>query len=149
MRKLQCKRGFTIVELLVGLAIIGILCLAAIPVFMGVNKKTKKDGVLHALLEIGKQQHALSFGGTCVTAKGKENIRLAFPAVAPLLPSGGKYDLGTDSGPAYFQWIAYAVPFDPDSGLKTYCVDSEMNKRACPEWDPEGSTDCSACSEEW
>ncbi len=149
MRKLQSKRGFTIVELMVGLAIVGILCLAAIPVFNGVKKKAKKGEVLPVLEAIGVEQHKLSFEGTCVTAKGAEDIRDAFAAVGPLLPTGGKYDFNTDSGPALWQWIAYAVPFDLTSGLKSFCLDSEQNRRACPEWDPEGSTDCSACSDEW
>ncbi|MDZ7672727.1 MAG: type II secretion system protein [Halanaerobiales bacterium] len=42
---MYCKKGFTIIELLVTLAILGILVVSVIPVLTGVEKKAKDSSI--------------------------------------------------------------------------------------------------------
>lgn len=49
---MYCKKGFTIIELLVTLAILGILITSVIPVLTGVEKKAKDSSILQVAASI-------------------------------------------------------------------------------------------------
>lgn len=149
MKTLKSIKGVTLVELMITMVILGVLSMIAVPAYTGARGKALRSEVRSNLESIGFQQEKLSYD-KCATAKGTDDIRATFSSLRAIIPPKSLYDYHTESGPAVWDWIAYAVPFDDKDGqLLTYCIDSERNKRACRNWMVDGLSDCSECSNTW
>jgi len=111
MRKLA-QKGFTLIELMIVVAIIGILAAVAIPMFMDSMKKAKKSEAMVQLDKIGKR------------ASEEYTTNATFPpAAAPLTPAqsccaqnvGGKRKcLVTDVWTTTAEWRALDFSLDKE-----------------------------------
>jgi len=99
----QTHRGFTLIELMIVVAIIGILAAVAIPAFMDYMKRAKKTEAALQLNKIGKNNKRVysetsSFvnvaGGALPTASGVGCCFAASNNHCPALPASFAADLG-------------------------------------------------------
>lgn len=88
-------KGFTLVEIMIVVAIIGMLAAIAIPSFMKARSTSQKNACINNLrqIEAGKEQWALETrqaqGVTAVTTEVDSYMKKA-----PSCPSGGTYEYG-------------------------------------------------------
>jgi prepilin-type N-terminal cleavage/methylation domain-containing protein len=100
MKKLICQKGFTLVQLVVSIAIIGILAGIALPRFMGANDESKRVVCLANRTKIERSfQLARAYNEyTDLTTfleavKNGEEDALKYFSVDPICPSGGTYSV--------------------------------------------------------
>ena len=97
----RSKQGFTLVEIMIVVAIIGLLAAIAIPSFMKARTTSQKNACINNLrqVEAGKEQWALE----TKQAQGASVVSTAVEAylkAAPVCPAGGTYDykvIGTNA----------------------------------------------------
>jgi prepilin-type N-terminal cleavage/methylation domain-containing protein len=75
MRK---RTGFTLVEIMIVVAIIGLLAAIAIPAFMKARNSARRNGCINNLRQIdgAKDQYALEYGGTNGSTLSWANVQL-------------------------------------------------------------------------
>ena len=98
MRKLNKNRGFTLVEIMIVVLIIGILMAIAVPNFIKARESSRRNSCIANLKQIdsGKEQWAMDNKKTTGDACAMSDLTGATgyikgPATGPVCPSGGAY----------------------------------------------------------
>ena len=123
MRKLMSKKGFTLVELMIVVVILGILVAIAVPIFGAVTKNAKKKSCLSNMRVIkgnmetyamtggdGGEQKSFASGTTNLTSADTEFVAL-FDGGLPVCP-----DAKDDKA----QYTIYVTA--SDEGVQSYTV---------------------------
>ena len=96
MRKLKVMRGFTLVEIMIVVAIIGLLVAIAIPNFMRAREEARANSCVANLKQVegAKERWAMSTGAAGGSTPTATDLVPDFLKVAPTCPSDGTYTYG-------------------------------------------------------
>jgi len=97
IRKLLGRKGFTLVEIMIVVAIIGLLAAIAIPNFMRAREKAQQNACIANLKQIdgAKTLLALDDGMSTGESVNMGNLVTAYIKTTPFCPAGGTYTLGS------------------------------------------------------
>lgn len=92
----QRKQGFTLVEIMIVIAIIGLLAAVAIPSFVKARQTTQRTACIKNLKQIdgAKQQWAIETQKSAGAATVDAEVNLYIKGGAPTCPGGGSYVYG-------------------------------------------------------
>jgi prepilin-type N-terminal cleavage/methylation domain-containing protein len=134
---MKIQRGFTLIELMIVVVIIGILAAIAIPMFMESVKKVKASEAPLGLNRIGKsakayyQQYGAYPQGVAAVLPGPDGSACTSP--------GGKFPIETSAWSADPIWSQFDLAFN-EPNLYSYHYTSASSTDA--ESDAVGDTDC-------
>ncbi len=96
MRKLLGKGGFTLVEIMIVVAIIGLLAAVAIPNFMRARQRAQTNACIANLKQMdgAKTLWALDTGAASGAAVTMANLVTAYIKSTPSCPANGTYTIG-------------------------------------------------------
>jgi general secretion pathway protein G len=88
------KKGFTLVEIMIVVAIIALLAALAVPSFMNARTKSMQSGCINNLRQIdgAKDQYALEHNNAAPTAMG--DLVPTYIKATPVCRAGGAYTIG-------------------------------------------------------
>ena len=97
MRKVMGKGGFTLVEIMIVVAIIGLLAAVAIPNFMRARERAQTNACIANLKQVdgAKTLWALDTGASTGATVVMTDIVTAYIKATPSCPAGGTYTIGT------------------------------------------------------
>ena len=92
--KTNRKAGFTLVEIMIVVAIIGLLAAIAIPSFVNARTKSQQNACINNLRQVSgsKDQYALDKNGTAPTALA--DLVPTYITKTPICPAAGTYTVG-------------------------------------------------------
>ena len=101
MRKMMGEKGFTLVEIMIVVAIIGLLAAIAIPNFMRAREKAQQNACIANLKQMSGAitLWALDEGAGSTSAVTMGDLVTAYIKATPACPAGGTYtlvDVGTE-----------------------------------------------------
>ncbi len=96
MRKFLGKGGFTLVEIMIVVAIIGLLAAVAIPNFVRARERAQTNACIANLKQVdgAKTLWALDTGATSGDACVMSNLVTSYIKSTPSCPAGGTYTVG-------------------------------------------------------
>ncbi len=96
LRKFFGKGGFTLVEIMIVVAIIGLLAAVAIPNFMAARTRAQRNACIANLKQIdgAKTLWALDEGAAASATPGWTDLVTAYIKSTPSCPGGGTYSIG-------------------------------------------------------
>jgi prepilin-type N-terminal cleavage/methylation domain-containing protein len=133
------KRGFSLIELMIAVTILGILAAVAIPTYMGIQKKGKQTEYktnLEVLRLLQEKRHAET-GEYSLPAATTVAVKGEFPEFQPGNPAEllYEYSVGFTADRTLDFWVmATGKAGTPDAGKK-YCIDEQNQKSegaGCP-----------------
>ena len=111
LRRVQGRKGFTLVEIMIVVTIIGLLAAIAIPSFVKSRAESQKNVCLNNLRQIdsAKEQWALATGKVGGAASVEAEINEYIKKV-PACPAGGSYTYGAVGADPTCSVALHALP---------------------------------------
>jgi type IV pilus assembly protein PilE len=132
------KRGFSLIELLIAVTILGILAAVAIPTYMGIQRKGKRTEYrtnLEILRLLQEKRHAET-GEYSLPAGDTAALKLEFPDFQPGDLADLLYDYSvTSTDRAVDFWVTATGKAGTSDAGKKFCIDQDNNKAedaGCP-----------------
>ena len=115
-RTLPAARGFTLVELMIAIAVVGILATVAYPSYVNQVRQSRRTDAKVALLDLAaRQERFFSVNNVYATRPGQLGYAAAAFPVDVLSGSSAYYKLGTLVGAGAVSFTASAVPVGPQA----------------------------------
>ena len=132
------KRGFSLIELLIAITILGILSVIAIPAYLGIQKKGKRTEYkanLEILRLLQEKRHAET-GEYSLPAGDTASVKLEFPEFQPGDAADLLYEYSVTSvDPAVDFWVVATGKAGTSDAGEKFCIDQDNQKAegvGCP-----------------
>ena len=124
-KAIRVSRGFTLLELMIVVIVIGVIAALAIPRFMASTTKAKTAEVSQILKQVHVQERAYrqeydTYWGNGVSADGSNPLN--FAKLGVMIMEGARYTYSIEATPTTFRCTATAN-LDDDPAVDTWTID--------------------------